>query len=306
MMWVPGILEQFPNPAAPLDSVSRWSRSIVDLGVLCCRAFRSSADECRRYIRCPDGLVVLMLAADGRFTVPAGTGRPMTSLLCGPHAHAVEIEITGVSLALCLYLSPWAAYRLLDRPMHELADRVVDLADVAVPLRDDLVERMTADPDPWRAVTAAEHLLSERVRRGRPCVDEVISAWRTLWRSAGAVSIGALAASVGLSERHLETRFREQVGSPPKRCARVLRVQRACGLLATGASVVDAATASGYHDQAHLCRDFKATTGRTPSAFSRAPLDMLLVREDDTAAPPPRRRCPRPQLSNVNPVIRDR
>jgi AraC-like DNA-binding protein len=278
MIWVPGILEQFPGPAASLDSVSRWSRSIVDLGVLCCRAIWSSAEERRRYIRCPDGLVAVMLAADGRFTVPTGTGRPMTSLLCGPHAHAVEIDSTRVSRALCLYLAPWAVYRLLDRPMHQLTDRVVDLADVAVALRDDLVERTDADPDPWRAVTAAEQLLSERIRRGRPCVDEVVSAWRILWRSAGAVSIGALAAGVGLSERHLETRFREQVGSPPKRCARVLRVQRACGLLAAGASVVDAATASGYHDQAHLCRDFKATTGRTPSAFSRAPLDVL-VRE---------------------------
>ena len=50
----------------------------------------------------------------------------------------------------------------------------------------------------------------------------------------------------------------------PKPFARLLRFQRAVGLLRAGAPIADAAYACGYADQPHLNRDFRALAGATP------------------------------------------
>jgi AraC-like DNA-binding protein len=294
-LWVPGILDKLAASVPPGPSL--WSRATAEVGVWCCRALRIGDRAARpvespqkAYVKCPDGMVALMVAIDGTLTVANDTGPPHASILCGLQTRAVEIDVSRATRVLCVYLTPWAAYRLLNRPMHELTDRVVDLAEVAPALPRLLAERLAALSRPWRAVASAARLLAEWVRRGRPYAHEVLGAWRTMHRRGGMVPIGEVANQAGLSERHLETRFREQIGLPPKRYARILRVQRACGLLAGGASVVHTATACGYYDQAHLCREFKTVIGRSPSAFSRSALDLLLVRTGSRpgGAPPGR------------------
>ena len=304
--WVPGILDKLAAPTPPGLSMS--SPATADAGVWCSRAFWT-ADHASRlesqvsrlgdhavsrgyasrlddpprtaYVKCPDGMVALMVAIDGVLTVAHDTGPPRSSILCGLHTRAVEIDVSRATRVLCVYLTPWAAYRLMNRPMHELTDRVLDLAEVTPALPRLLNEQLAGTPRPWRAVASAGRLLSDLIRSGRPYAAEVHGAWRTMHRHGGMVPIGEVATQAGLSERHLETRFREQIGLPPKRYARILRVQRACGLLAGGASVVHTATACGYYDQAHLCREFKTVIGRSPSAFSRSTLDLLLVRGEE-------------------------
>jgi AraC-like DNA-binding protein len=299
-LWVPGILDKLAAPAPP--GLSLWSRATAEAGVWCCRAFWTTgpADPPRTtYLKCPDGMVALMVAIDGAFTVAHDPGPARSSILCGLHTTSVELEVSRATRVLCVYLTPWAAYRLLNRPMDELTDRVVDLEDVAPELPSQLADRLAAPPRPWQAVASAGRWLSELVRRGRPYAEVVLGAWRTMHRRGGTVPIGAVATQAGLSERHLETRFREQIGLPPKRYARILRVQRACGLLAGGVSVVDTAIACGYYDQAHLCREFKNVIGRSPSAFSRSSLDLLLVRADGRTSPVSQRPNP-PSLATAS------
>jgi transcriptional regulator GlxA family with amidase domain len=65
------------------------------------------------------------------------------------------------------------------------------------------------------------------------------------------------------------SRFREQLGPPPKTVARLVRFQRAVGSLARtrGYRLAEIAQACGYYDQAHLSRDFRELAGVSPSAF---------------------------------------
>jgi transcriptional regulator GlxA family with amidase domain len=85
---------------------------------------------------------------------------------------------------------------------------------------------------------------------------------------AGRISVGALAKQVGLGQRWLEARFHEQIGLSPKVAAKLFRVRNARGLLAAGNPVARTAAECGYYDQAHLCREFKAVTGQTPTQFT--------------------------------------
>jgi len=81
----------------------------------------------------------------------------------------------------------------------------------------------------------------------------------------------------GWSSRHLASRFRTEIGLTPKAAARVIRFDRAKQTLIrhvdTGAyqdggyQLADLAADTGYFDQAHLAREFRALAGCPPSQW---------------------------------------
>ena len=115
--------------------------------------------------------------------------------------------------------------------------------------------------------------LLRQARDGPDPSPEVAWAWRRLLASGGKVAIGRLAGEVGWSHKHLITRFRQQVGLPPRTAARLIRFGAVWRRLATHpAARWDAIAAdSGYTDQAHLIRDFHQFTGASPTAFLAHP-----------------------------------
>ena len=78
-----------------------------------------------------------------------------------------------------------------------------------------------------------------------------------------------LADEIGCSRRYLVAGFREHVGVTPKLLARILRFQRAVGMMEEPLSWAEISLACGYYDQAHLIRDFKQFTGSAPGEFAR-------------------------------------
>jgi AraC-like DNA-binding protein len=78
----------------------------------------------------------------------------------------------------------------------------------------------------------------------------------------------ALAAQEGITRRQLERDFQRRLGVSPGTYARLVRFQRAAAAVARGVPMVDAALASGYADQSHMNRTFKAYTGLTPRALA--------------------------------------
>lgn len=61
---------------------------------------------------------------------------------------------------------------------------------------------------------------------------------------------------------------------PPKTAARILRFERAAHLVraARPAGLARIAGESGYHDQAHMTREFRVLAGITPAAYRIASL----------------------------------
>ncbi|MBP3127318.1 AraC family transcriptional regulator [Thalassospira sp. ER-Se-21-Dark] len=81
------------------------------------------------------------------------------------------------------------------------------------------------------------------------------------------ISLDDLAMITGLSRFHLLRVFRAATGLPPHTYFNHMRLRRAKRLLFDGASIADAAAATGFADQSHLNRHFKAMWGVSPGAF---------------------------------------
>ena len=124
-------------------------------------------------------------------------------------------------------------------------------ADRAGELVDEAIARLRSQPTPTRTQVDA------RVERARE-----------LLRSApgGRATLAEVAGAVGLSHSRLTHLFSEQLGLPPGRYLIWVRLRRALEALSSGASVVDAAHASGFADGPHLSRTFREMLGFPPSA----------------------------------------
>ena len=86
-------------------------------------------------------------------------------------------------------------------------------------------------------------------------------------RFAEPVSLGDLAAHVGLSPYHLLRSFRAQVGITPGAYQIQLRVLEARRRLREGAGIAATATDLGFADQSHLTRHFQRIMGTSPGRY---------------------------------------
>jgi AraC family transcriptional regulator len=82
------------------------------------------------------------------------------------------------------------------------------------------------------------------------------------------VTLNEIAGAVGRHEIHLAREFGRHYGVTIGASLRRLRTQHAARLLeSTGASLTQVALESGFSSHAHLCREFKARVGATPSEY---------------------------------------
>lgn len=84
----------------------------------------------------------------------------------------------------------------------------------------------------------------------------------------GELSLGEFAQSVNLSVWRLCHIFKSDVGMPPMRYLRLMRMERAKDLLESSfLSVKEIAYRVGMNDESHFVRDFKSTYGSSPACY---------------------------------------
>jgi AraC-like DNA-binding protein len=206
-------------------------------------------------------------------------------LLVGAHDVCISDRIpVGASAHSFMqqWLTPLGAYRLLGLPIHALNGQLVDLTDVLGAGIRRLANQLRDTPSRRQQIALLDEFLLRRAQHGPQPAPEVAWAWRRLVASGGKLPIRRLAGEVGWSHKHLITRFRQQIGLPPKTAARLIRFDAVWRRLATHppARWDQLAADSGYADQAHLIRDFHQFTGATPTTFPTHPKVL-------TAVPPP-------------------
>lgn len=204
---------------------------------------------------------------------PAGNGvRRVDSFVAGLDDGFTITETSGAQSGIQLNLDPLVAGCLFGRPIGTLTREVVDFADLWGPDAAGLVEQLQAANDWDRRFDLLDRHLAPRLAEGPKPNPTVAWAWRRLRDAGGLMSIGALAADIGWSRKHLAQQFRAQVGLPPKAVARLMRLGAAVRALDGGGAPPELASLAvdcGYYDQAHFTHDFRRLTGVTPAEYLR-------------------------------------
>jgi AraC-like DNA-binding protein len=218
--------------------------------------------------------LILNLGAPWEIVGPDGRRELRTSFVAGLHTAPSVVHAAPTWRCIELRLTPLAAHRLLGVPMHELANRTVELDDL-LPRMDELATRLRETPSWSERFDLVEALLVRGLGDSPAPPAAVAWSWQQLRRSGGRIPIRTIASELGWSHRRLISRFREHIGLTPKTAARVLRFDRAVAALRSTAPrpLAEIAFACGYFDQAHLNRDFRDLAGTTPTAFVDAALE---------------------------------
>ena len=215
----------------------------------------------------PHAGIVLILNLGPKIEVD---GASFGSFIAGLHDRPAITEHHGEQAGVQVNLTPLGARRLLGMPMRELTRTVVGVEDVLSRDGVELTERM-ADATAWSdRLALLDAFLLRRLRASEPVRPDVAYTWSRLAGAHGDVAIGQLCRELGCSRRHLAARFGEEVGLGPKAVARILRFDRAAGLVRDGHAPAVVAAACGYADQSHLARDFRSLAHTTPAVVAAA------------------------------------
>lgn len=151
-------------------------------------------------------------------------------------------------------------------PADALRDMRVDLAELWPHRVGRLAEALAATG----SAADARALLGSAVLAGvRVSPDPAVPALLALARDGARV--GAMADTIGLTERQLHRRCLAAFGYGPKVLQRVLRFDRAMRLARGGTGLADVAYQAGYTDQAHLSREVRALAGVSPTELVAMP-----------------------------------
>src|SRR5690606_20400422 len=127
-------------------------------------------------------------------------------------------------------------------------------------------ERLAAGASLSDRLDTLEALLAGRLQGARALHPAVARGLRQFTVTA---DVGRVVRESGYSHRTFLSQFRRSVGLTPKEYTRVVRLQRAIPRMREAGSFAELAAESGYSDQAHLSREFRAFAGVTPREYRR-------------------------------------
>ena len=219
----------------------------------------------------PDGCVELILNFGALFREhkEAGSSELQPSrFVVGQMTQPVLVSPTGPVQLLGIRFAPGGALPFFPTPPGELTNRIAPLADVAGALDRDLSGQVYDARDLPEKISIIESLLIRRMNAKEERGASLRGAIAMIVSSGGQTSIDRLACDLGISGRQLERRFISEVGLGPKLLCRILRFQQVFRAVERAdKNWARIAADCGYHDQAHLIRDFRQFAGQTPSVL---------------------------------------
>lgn len=211
------------------------------------------------YAIIPDGCVDIVFEQHGSQArcMAFGTTTSVQTFVPAPQAVYFGIRVR-----------PGMARYFLRCSIPELTDNAVTLPSFLTLSPDEVAEGNTLD----NQQAMMDQAMSRRLARSNYTVTQLDQALHAIQDGRGSFRIDDLANQCGISTRHFERQILDSVGLSPKRLSRIIRVQAAISFLRRFPHnlLADLALSLGYHDQAHMNRDFSLLTNHTPTYYQTA------------------------------------
>ncbi|OMP77487.1 MULTISPECIES: helix-turn-helix domain-containing protein [unclassified Chitinophaga] len=198
------------------------------------------------------------LCADFIFNLDDGSVKAVGTMTTYHDAH-----ILSAARLLGIRFKPAGMAAFAGLPMQLLTDQHIQGDDLSLPLVRQLQEAVMQGHNRLQAIS---HCLLKALPDQPTRMQAAISAIQS---SHGNISPVTLAAQVNMSPRNFERTFLQQVGTSAKTFSRIVRCLSAINALKNQSSpnLLSLALNYGYHDHAHLTREFRHITGEAPSEY---------------------------------------
>lgn len=192
------------------------------------------------------------------------------SFVYGQLSHYNTMASNGDLRMIVVVLQPHALFTHFHIPADEFKDQTIPLLDLFGSEARDLEEQVISAVSIDTAIGSIEKFLWKRLMDSRTLNPEIGNAMQLIYQQQGIISIAELLQKLPLTEKQLERKFGEYIGTSPKRFADTIKFQHLLKLLQKQSDQEKIAAliyAAGYYDQAHLNNSFKKMTGLSPRYY---------------------------------------
>lgn len=188
------------------------------------------------------------------------------NLMAGQIKTYFYLKNNGITNSIAVKLKPAALTQLFGLRMDQYVDQIVDLEAVPNAKLSKLhLKILPYTTEEEVNLTLDTYFLSLIPTATKNPLQDVLSL---IFNKNGALTVNEMSLAGNISERQLERLFKKYVGLSPKYYARIIRFNYIFQLIKSGKSNwADIVYQSGYYDQSHFIRDFKAFTGEDPSSY---------------------------------------
>jgi AraC-like DNA-binding protein len=220
------------------------------------------------YAIAPSPQFVMGFQLEGRLKTirPEGENSLAASGVTGIQTQSRLYQSIGKTRSLLVRFKPWGPSCFFPGPMGELMNQNVELKQLWDPQAVSDLEEKLYHSKPLPASAILQTFLVKH-RRFQTIDPLALNAAQRLMMKAGNLLIGKMAGDFSTTERQLERRFQQWIGTSPKRFAALLRFQKSLELLKNGMVGAEVAYECGYFDQAHFIQEFKNFTGVSPQKY---------------------------------------
>jgi AraC-like DNA-binding protein len=199
--------------------------------------------------------------------------RTIEARLSGVARRLSDRVVAGQGWVVAAMTTPGGLGAFLTGSAARLTDRTVPLGSAVAVDEGALIADITAESEEGRRVAMLRQALARAVVPRRVGPARQVAEIARLAESERTVrQLHELSQKAGVSQRTLQRLFLEYAGVSPTWVLRRYRLLNAAEAVRNGERVswTDVAADLGYADQAHLIRDFRSATGRTPAAYAQA------------------------------------
>lgn len=225
----------------------------------------------------PDGFceIIFHYGDPYRIQLKADWETQSHSLLAGQIRQYFFLENTGISGVTGIKLQPAALTHLFNLDMHLFTDRVVPLPETLGKRLEALEQSLLATRDHDVVVSLLDEYFTKLLSTTAYVPNAADNAVQLIFSHKGMIPVKDIIAQLGTSERQLERVFKKYIGLSPKFYARIIRFSTIFQLIRENAPEwVGLAYESGFYDQSHFIRNFKAFTGEDPSQYGFSEQNM--------------------------------
>lgn len=188
------------------------------------------------------------------------------NLLAGQISSYFYLENTGPTGSFAIKLKPAALTQLFNLNMDLYLDKIVDLDTFPSQELATLKEKLLPFKDEHHLKQVLDGYFLELSENAT--INPLEDTLDLIFSSNGMASVAELIAVAQVSERQLERLFKKYIGLSPKYYSRIIRFNYIFQLIKSKKnSWTEIVYQSGYYDQSHFIRNFKAFTGEDPSSY---------------------------------------